>query len=145
MSVLLSASTSFSPHQDDSIHFIWHRLHHFCSYSAYLELSRYFFFYDIYLCWISDSRMFIVPILTWSIWNTVSVHWKLLFIMLPQFTNSYCWSRSIPVHLTSSFTGLYLTKHQLNPMIMFMEQCNWIHLEISCRYIDTSKYNARSQ
>ena len=65
---------------------LWLRLHHFCSYSPYLELSRYFFFYDIYLCWISDSRMFIVSILTWSIWHTVSVHWKLLFIMLQLFT-----------------------------------------------------------
>ena len=27
---------------------------------------------------ISDSRLFIVPILTWSIWNTVSVLWNLL-------------------------------------------------------------------
>ena len=37
-----------------------------------------------YLCSISDSRIFIVIILTWSIQNTV--HWKLSFIMLPLFT-----------------------------------------------------------
>ena len=87
------ASTSFSPPLDYSIHFLWHRLHHFCSYSAYLELSRFFFFYDLYLHCISDSIMFIVPILTWFIPNTVSVHWKLLFIMLPLFTknNSLLW------------------------------------------------------
>ena len=77
-SVLLLATTYFSPHLDYSIHFLWHRLHHFGSYSMYLELSRYFFFYDVYQHCISNSRMFIVPILTWSIWNTVSVHWKLL-------------------------------------------------------------------
>ena len=86
MLVLLLASTSFSLHLDYSIHFLWQRLHHFCSYSAYIELSRCFFFYDVYLCCLSDSRMFIVPILTILIWNTVSVHWKLLFIVLPLFT-----------------------------------------------------------
>ena len=85
-SELLLDSTSFSLHLDYSIHILWHILHHFCSYSAYLDLSRYFFFYDIYLCFISNLRMFIVPILTWSIQNTVSVHWKLSFIMLPLFT-----------------------------------------------------------
>ena len=85
-SELLLDSTSFSLHLDYSIHILWHILQHFCSYSAYLDLSRYFFFYDIYLRFTSNLRMFIVPILTWSIQNTVSVHWKLSFIMLPLFT-----------------------------------------------------------
>ena len=89
MSVFLLASTSFFPHLVYSINFLWRRLHHFCSYSAYLELSWYFFFYDVYLHCISDLRMFIVPILTWSIRNTVSVHWKLFFIVLPQFTKKH--------------------------------------------------------
>ena len=34
-----------------------------------LVLSRYFFFYGVYLCNIAILRMFIVLIWTWSIWN----------------------------------------------------------------------------
>ena len=39
-----------------------------------------------YLHCISNSRILIVPLLTWLIWNPVSVHWKLSFIVLPLFT-----------------------------------------------------------
>ena len=51
--------------------------------TAYL---RPFYFHDIFLHCISDSRMFFNTILTWSIRNAVSVLWKLLFIVLPRFT-----------------------------------------------------------
>ena len=117
--ILYFVSTSFSfyfflLHLDYSIHFLWRWLHHFCYYSTYTELSRYCFCYDVYVHYISDSRMFIVHILTWLIWNTISVHWKLLFIVLPQFTKPNV--DNIANHLIAtwiySFLPLPITREQ---------------------------------
>ena len=63
---------------------IW--LHHFCSYCIPKNVLDTSFSMMFYLHSISHSRMFFVTILTWSIQNTVSVLWKLSFIVLPLFT-----------------------------------------------------------
>ena len=55
-------------------------------------------------------------LLSWSIRNTVSVHWKLLLIVLPQFTK--------PVWLTYWLAGLDLTKKR--PMLLQQRQSSWI-------------------
>ena len=75
---LLLTSPSFCYLLDYSAHF---RLLLFTS-SFGLSYLRMFLtilvYVKFYLSTISDSRMFIVPILTWSIRNTVSVLWNLL-------------------------------------------------------------------
>ena len=64
------------------------RLHHFCSYSIPKNVLDTSFSMTFYLSSISDLRMFFVTILTWTIRNTASVLWKLLFIELPLFTKT---------------------------------------------------------
>ena len=75
---LLLTSPSFSLSLDYSTLFLWLP---FTSSLLLVYLRRFLIVpvsMTFYLLTISDSRMFIVPILTWSIQNTVSVHWKFL-------------------------------------------------------------------
>ena len=127
--ILYFVSTSFSfyfflLHLDYSIHFLWRWLHHFCYYSTYTELSRYCFCYDVYVHYISDSRMFIVHILTWLIWNTISVHWKLLFIVLPQFTKPNV--DNIANHLIATWIYSFLPL----PITPIYDFCNVSHVNL---------------
>ena len=83
---LLLTSPSFSLSLDYSTLFLW------LPFTSSLPLAYLRMFpilpvsMTFYLCTISNSRMFFVPILTWWIRNTVSVLWKLSFIVLPLFT-----------------------------------------------------------
>ena len=92
---LLLTSPSFSLSLDYSTLFLWLPFTS-SSLPAYLRMFPILpISMTFSLCTISDWRMFFVPILTWSIRNTVSVLWKLLFIVLPLFTKrfyTYLWN-----------------------------------------------------
>ena len=88
-SLFCQSSADFSLFLDHSAHF--------CSLpftspfgQSYLRMFQTILVYvTFYWHTISDSRMFIVTISTWSIWNTVSVLWVFWFVVLPLFTKIF--------------------------------------------------------
>ena len=134
---LLLTSPSFCYFLDYSAHF---RLLQFTSAFglSYLRMFLTILVYvTFYLRTISDSRMFVVTILTWSIQNTVSVLWNLLVCCVATIHKkaSNCASKFSCRSLKARFGSAKIS------FAIFLSQANWRSAPNSKRTWSTSRAN----
>ena len=96
--------------------------------------------------------MFIVTLLTWSIRNTASVHWKLLFIMLPLFTK-ICFTLDVISNQNTIYdillndVGYFKKKYEIYLMLVlslsFLCLVVRVHFMLKKQQIDVEKWKLK--